>query len=172
MGGCYARDTLGVENPRVGLLNIGSEDAKGNELVRRTHDLFRASALDFVGNVEGQEIFTGVADVIVCEGFVGNVVLKVAEGAGDFLLGLFAKELGARSPDLAREVVPRVARRLDYTERGGALLLGVEGIVLIGHGRSDGKAIASAVREAAQCVRVGVNRDIVSGLRGIAGRVA
>ncbi|MGH7150875.1 MAG: phosphate acyltransferase PlsX [Planctomycetota bacterium] len=172
MGTCYARDVLGVERPRVALLSIGSEDEKGTELVRKTHERFRASNLEFVGNIEGQDVLSGMAEVIVCEGFVGNVVLKTAEGAAEFLVGLFAKELAARAPEVAREVVPAVAKRLDYTERGGALLLGIEGIVVIGHGRSDGKAIASAIREAARFVEADVNRHILGGLEAHKGAAA
>ncbi|HET6203869.1 MAG TPA: phosphate acyltransferase PlsX [Planctomycetota bacterium] len=172
MASCYARDVLGIDRPRVALLSIGSEDEKGTELVRRTHESFRASPLEFVGNIEGQDLLGGAADVIVCEGFVGNVVLKTAEGAVEYLAGIFAKELGSRSPEIAREILPAIAKRLDYAEHGGALLLGIEGVVVIGHGRSDAKAIASAIRGAARFVQADVNHHIVAGLRALKGAVA
>jgi glycerol-3-phosphate acyltransferase PlsX len=174
MGDCFARATLGIARPRIGLLNIGSEDKKGNPLVRETHELYRRSDLNFIGNLEGQDVFGGVADVIVCEGFVGNVVLKVSEGLAEYLMGSVLRSLGspesihdageAQMYQRAVNAVRTVASRIDYAEYGGALLLGVEGLVVIGHGRSDAKAIASAIRTGKRFAESDVNRAITEGL--------
>ena len=150
MGGVYARIALGIERPRVGLLSIGEEATKGNELTREAHRLLRASPLNFVGNVEGREIYSGVADVIVCDGFTGNVVLKTSEGLvdtveallGDELRGTFSSQVGYL---LSRRAFRRFRRRVDYSEYGGAPLLGVAGLAIVGHGRSSAKAVRNAI---------------------------
>ena len=150
MGGVYARVTLGVERPRIGLLSVGEEATKGNELTREAHQLLRAAPLNFIGNVEGREIYSGVADVIVCDGFTGNVVLKTSEGLvetveallGDELQGTFSSQMGYL---LSRRAFRRFRRRVDYSEYGGAPLLGVAGLAIVGHGRSSAKAIRNAI---------------------------
>jgi len=150
MGEAYARLVLGVERPRVGLLSIGEEPSKGNELTREAHRLLRQSPVHFVGNVEGREIYSGVADVIVCDGFTGNIVLKTSEGLvetvesllGDELQGTFSSQVGYL---LARRAFRRFRRRVDYSEYGGALLLGVAGLSIVCHGRSSAKAVRNAI---------------------------
>jgi glycerol-3-phosphate acyltransferase PlsX len=178
MGNCFAKASLGISRPRIALLNIGSEDKKGNPLVKETHELYRRSDLNFIGNLEGQDVFGGVADVIVCEGFVGNVVLKVSEGLSEYLMGSVLRSLGspetihdegaAQMYQRAVHAVRTVAARIDYAEYGGALLLGVEGLVVIGHGRSDAKAIASAIRTARRFAEANVNQAITDGLAKMA----
>lgn len=171
MGTVYARKILGNPNPRVGLLSIGEEETKGNEL---TKEAFRAledvAGVDFVGNVEGLDVFNGKADVVVCDGFTGNVALKIVESTAETMLTLFKEELsrglvGKAGLLLLRGALRRFQRRIDYTEYGGAPLLGVNGVVVIGHGRSTGKAIKNGVRVAGECVK---NRVIESIREGVA----
>jgi glycerol-3-phosphate acyltransferase PlsX len=150
MGSVYARLAHGIEIPRVGLLSIGTEESKGNELTREAHRLLRASSLTFIGNIEGREIYSGAADVIVCDGFTGNVVLKTSEGLveaveallGDELQGTFSSQVGYL---LSRRAFRRFRRRVDYSEYGGAALIGVAGLVIVGHGRSSARAIRNAI---------------------------
>ena len=150
MGSVYARLALGVERPRVGLLSIGEEESKGNELTRDAHQLLKTAALNFIGNVEGREIYSGSADVIVCDGFTGNVVLKTSEGLVDAVEALLGEELqGTFSSQvgylLSRRAFRRFRRRVDYSEFGGAPLLGVAGLAIVGHGRSSAKAVRNAI---------------------------
>ncbi|MFQ3582095.1 MAG: phosphate acyltransferase PlsX [Chloracidobacterium sp.] len=153
MGATYAERILGVARPQVGLLSIGEESVKGNELTRETHALLRQHAahrpFDFVGNVEGKDVYAGVVDVIVCDGFTGNVVLKVSEGLATTLLTLlqqaFGSAAGARD---ALSGLQQVRARFDYAEYGGAPLLGIRQPVIIGHGRSTPQAICNAIRVA------------------------
>ncbi|HEY6359802.1 MAG TPA: phosphate acyltransferase PlsX [Vicinamibacterales bacterium] len=150
MGSVYARLATGADRPRVGLLSIGEEETKGNELTRDAHRLLKASALNFIGNVEGREIYSGVADVIVCDGFTGNVVLKTSEGLVDTVEALLADELrGTFSSQvgylLSRRAFRRFRRRVDYSEYGGAPLLGVAGLAIVGHGRSSARAVRNAI---------------------------
>ena len=151
MGSCYAHDVLGLATPRVGLLSIGEEATKGNELTQETHGILaQQSHLNFIGNVEGREVYSGVADVIVCDGFTGNVVLKTSEGLvdavetllGDELRGTFSSQVGYL---LSRRAFRRFRRRVDYSEYGGAPLLGVAGLAIVGHGRSSPKAVRNAI---------------------------
>jgi len=150
MGSVYARLAHGVEEPRVGLLSVGEEESKGNELTREAHRLLKTSPVRFIGNVEGREIYSGVADVIVCDGFTGNIVLKTSEGLveaveallGDELQGTFSSQVGYL---LSKRAFRRFRRRVDYSEYGGAALLGVGGLVIAGHGRSSARAIRNAV---------------------------
>jgi len=150
MGSVYARVAYGTERPRVGLLSIGEEETKGNDLTRDAHRLLKAAPINFIGNVEGREIYSGSADVIVCDGFTGNVVLKTSEGLvetvetllGDELRGTFSSQVGYL---LSRRAFRRFRRRVDYSEYGGAPLLGVAGLAIIGHGRSSAKAIRNAI---------------------------
>ncbi|MBL8800792.1 MAG: phosphate acyltransferase PlsX [Planctomycetes bacterium] len=167
MGAVYARGALGVEAPRVGLLNIGSEPTKGTDLLKEAHQLLAAQAerLHFVGNVEGNDIFHSAADVVVTDGFTGNVVLKLLEGFSGFMLHLLLKELKAHNVEWTQDALGKVRRQIDYAEYGGALLLGVNGIVVKGHGRSDANAVANALHVAARALDANVNQHIVSGLR-------
>ena len=174
MGAAYQRDCLGVERPRVGLLNIGEEPGKGTELLQETHALLCGGPVDFVGNVEGGGLFHQACDVLVTDGFTGNVVLKLMESMAGFMFDLLLGSLaGGQSSDrnaaLAREDVARIQRKIDYSEYGGALLLGVAGIVVIGHGRSDARAVANALHQAAGALDADVNDDIVRAVRGTVG---
>ncbi len=158
MGSIYAEQVLGIPNPRVGLVSNGEEEIKGNALVKRTHALLLQNLqghapFHFIGNVEGRDIFRGNVDVAVCDGFVGNVVLKTGEGVAEMMLQMLREELNSKmwmKPLVAplRPSLRRVRTRIDYAERGGAPLLGVNGICIIGHGRSDHYAVANACRAA------------------------
>jgi glycerol-3-phosphate acyltransferase PlsX len=150
MGSVYARVALGISRPRIGLLSIGEEESKGNELTREAHRLLKGAPVNFIGNVEGREIYSGVADVIVCDGFTGNIVLKTSEGLveaveallGDELQGTFSSQVGYL---LSRRAFRRFRKRVDYSEYGGAPLLGVAGLTIVCHGRSSPKAIRNAI---------------------------
>lgn len=156
LGRVYAQDVMGRENPRVALLNIGEEPEKGDELSIEAHGLLAADeSLNFVGNVEGRDIIRGVCDVVVCDGFVGNVVLKFYESVSHFIIGLLQKELAEAGDDVD---LHEVFRFLDYTEYGGAPLLGVGGVSIICHGESPPRAIQNALAVAAQAVRTGLVR--------------
>ena len=183
MASLYASRIHGVENPSVGLLNIGEEGAKGNRLAKQTHDLFASSGLNFQGNVEAGELFRGRCDVAVCDGFTGNIVLKMAEGLAERLFRIFkegAEEVisaaarisgsadGALSPELEKLVQSSLAdlgSKIDYAESGGAPLLGVDGTVIISRGRSGAKAISNAIRTANKMAEVDINGLIVQNLR-------
>jgi len=150
MGSVYARVAFGIESPRVGLLSIGEEETKGNELTREAHQLLKASPLSFIGNVEARDVYNGVADVIVCDGFTGNVALKISEGlvevAEDLLREELASTITARVGSLLTlRALRHFRRRVDYSEYGGAPLVGVAGITIVGHGRSTPKAVRNAV---------------------------
>jgi glycerol-3-phosphate acyltransferase PlsX len=169
MGAVYASRCLGTRAPRIGLLNIGEEDSKGTELLKGAHALFSASRTNFVGNVEGGDLFQNVADVVVTDGFTGNVVLKLLEGFSGFMLNLVLGELKGHAAEWAPEALTNVKRSIDYAEYGGALLLGVQGTVVIGHGRSDAVAVANAIGLACRAIDAGIDEHIVSGLREDAG---
>jgi glycerol-3-phosphate acyltransferase PlsX len=161
MGTIYSRELLGVPEPRVGLINIGEEEGKGNELVREAFPLLQAAPVRFVGNVEGPDLFNGKVDVAVCDGFTGNVVLKTSEGVVEFLMHLIADEVEKHPllkvpAGLLKPAFKRIRRRTDYGERGGAPLLGVNGVCIIGHGRSNSVAIRNAIRTAGEAVRHGI----------------
>ena len=151
MGNIYAQDLLGVGSPRVGLLNIGEETEKGNELSVETHRLLSETDLNFVGNVEGHGIVAGECDVLVCDGFVGNVILKFYESAAIFLMDLFGREIKAQKVEGLD--LRGVMKNLDYAEYGGAPLVGVNGVSIITHGAATPKAMASALGVAAQAVK-------------------
>lgn len=173
LGTAYARLVLGIERPRVGLLANGEEAGKGTPLVRAAHERLAATPVHFVGNLDGSELFTGAADVIVCDGFTGNVVLKTSEGLVEAIDGLMADEM-ARSVTaqvgavLTRGALRRFRARLDYSEYGGAPLLGVRGVCVIGHGRSSARAIATGVRLAARFARERLVARLEDGLLGAA----
>ncbi len=153
MGNEYAKHLYGKPNPRIGLLSIGEEDTKGNEVTKEAFRLLKASPLNFIGNIEGRDFYSGNADVVVCDGFIGNVALKISEGVAETIKKLLLKEISASW--LGRLAYPLIAapllslkRKIDYAEFGGAPLLGVNGITMICHGRSSAKAIKNAVKRA------------------------
>jgi glycerol-3-phosphate acyltransferase PlsX len=155
MGAVYARVGLGIGEPRIALLSIGEEETKGNELTRDAHQLLKASALAFVGNVEARGIFSGDADVVVCDGFTGNVALKLSEGLVEMVEDLLSEELQSTFSSqvgylLSRRAFRRFRKRVDYSEFGGAPLLGVAGLCIVGHGRSSVKAVRNAVAMASR----------------------
>jgi len=163
LGSVYARDVLGRQSPGVGLLNVGEEDEKGNAAVKEAHQLLKTvTGIHYLGNVEGRDILAGKAkagriDVVVCDGFVGNAILKFYESAGR----MFAGMLKTAAPDvIGRPEIRQLFRLLDYSEYGGAPLLGVKGVAIICHGASPARAIMSAVRVAAQMVQSNLNQDI------------
>ena len=159
MGSIYDEKILGISNPRVGLLNIGSEEGKGNELTQKAYALLKVAPVNFIGNVEGRDVPYGRADVVVCDGFVGNVLLKTAEGLAGVLFQLIKekitsniiRKLGALA---VKPGLKEIAQMMDYAEYGGAPLLGVNGISIICHGSSKTKAILNAIRVAQECVQV------------------
>jgi glycerol-3-phosphate acyltransferase PlsX len=155
MGGVFARIAFGIERPRVGLLSVGEEASKGNDLTREAHRLLKVAPINFIGNVEGREIYSGVADVIVCDGFTGNVVLKTSEGLVEAIEALLRDELGGTFSSqlghlLSRRALRRFRRRVDYSEYGGAPLLGLAGLAIVGHGRSSAKAVRNAIAMASR----------------------
>lgn len=169
MGAVYARDVLGIEHPKIGLINIGSEEGKGNDLYRETHSLLAHSPLQdrYVGNVEGRGLYQGEADVLVCEGFVGNVVLKVSEGMAEFLLKAVSQEILSQltqEQQIAARAFHSVGKRYQHNEEGGAPLLGIDGICIIGHGSSNARSIANALRVATQFKDRQINSQIVAEL--------
>lgn len=169
MGSIYAREMLGTQNPSIGLMNIGSEDGKGNELVRETHALLAGSPLKdhYRGNVEGRGLYQGEADVLVCEGFVGNVVLKVSEGMAEMMLRKVAQELLEKlshERSTAHQAFQDIGRKYSYHESGGAPLLGVDGICIICHGSSNGRSIFNALRVAKTFQDRRINPQIVEQL--------
>jgi glycerol-3-phosphate acyltransferase PlsX len=165
MGEVYARYAMGIPNPTVGLLSNGEEDSKGNELTRETHALLRDTSLNYSGYVEGRDIFKGTVDVVVCDGFVGNVVLKLSEGlsdaAGKMLKGEILKSWVAKLGYLfVRGAFNRFKKTVDYAEYGGAPLLGINGVGMICHGGSNVKAIKNAVRFAHDYAKGGVTEHV------------
>lgn len=155
LGAAYARVALGCESPRVGLLSVGEEESKGNELTREAHQLLKSAPIRFVGNVEGRDVYGGEADVIVCDGFTGNVTLKISEGLVETIEGLLHDELSSTFGTrvgylLSRQAYRRFRKRVDYSEYGGAPLLGLNGLCIVGHGRSSAKAVRNAVAMAAR----------------------
>jgi glycerol-3-phosphate acyltransferase PlsX len=165
MGAVYAEVLLGLAAPRVGLLSIGEEEGKGNELTREAYRLLKAAPVQFVGNVEGRDLFSGNADVIVCDGFTGNVALKVSEGLVDTVEALLGAELSSTFSSqmgylLSRRAFRRFRKRVDYSEYGGAPLLGVAGLALVCHGRSSVKAVRNAVVAASRFAADGMVRQV------------
>jgi len=165
MGHAYAQEVLGVKHPRIGLLSIGEEEGKGSDLTREVFQVLQETGLEFVGNVEGGDVFSGRADVVVCDGFVGNAVLKSAEALADLATRMLAKEVRASwrtrlGYALARPAIDRFRMGTDYAEYGAAPLLGLAGGCFIAHGRSNPRAIQSAVRRAVEFVQAGVHLKI------------
>lgn len=174
MGGVYAEKVLSIKSPRIGLLSVGEEKSKGNELIRSAHEELAAMPINFIGNVEGRDLFIGTADVIVTDGFAGNVALKTAEGLGEYLKKLVQDELRARPLAcipiaLLKPFLDSIKKKLDYSEYGGAPLLGLNGVCIIGHGRSKARAVASAVKAAKEAVDGGVVTAIQSALEQTSG---
>jgi glycerol-3-phosphate acyltransferase PlsX len=170
MGSIYARLVLRIEKPRVGLLNIGEEAEKGSELYYEAHQLLKRSPIHFAGNIEGREVILGTADVVVCDGFVGNVLLKFAESVIPSISTMIKDEiavhpLSALAGLLLKPAFRRLKRRLDYAEVGGAPLLGVAGACIIAHGRSNSRAIKNAIKVAARCAEARVADSIRDELR-------
>ena len=172
MGATYARDVLGVSNPKIGLLSIGTEKNKGNKLTNRVYELLSQTNLPFLGNVEGHHLLTErPVDVVVCDGFIGNVFLKTLEGGISAVskmikTGVKADLRGKLGGLLLKPAFSRLSSKLDYSQFGGASLLGVDGSVVIAHGRSDARAIESAVDVAYRAVKVKLNQTIAKGITG------
>jgi len=165
LGVTYAKDVLGIPSPRVALLNIGEEPGKGNQLAKEAFDLLTASDVDFAGNLEGKDLGRGLAEVIVTDGFTGNVAIKVAEGVAENLVSSLRTAILSRwryrlAAAVLRPAFRAIARRLDYSEYGGAPLLGVQGTVIIAHGRSDERAIGNAILAAARAAQAGVREGV------------
>lgn len=169
MGDIYSRVIFHTRNPRVGLLSIGEEEHKGNDLTRSATPLLKSLPLNFIGNVEGRDLFTGNADVIVCDGFIGNVALKVSEGIVDVIKSMLQESLKATVTRqigymLSKSAFQEFKKRVDYSEFGGAPLLGVKGVCIICHGRSNANAIKNAIRVAVEFAGGSINKRIEEGL--------
>ncbi len=165
MGDIYSRAIFGIRRPRIGLLSIGEEDTKGNELTKEAFKALKRAPINFLGNVEGRDIFTGDVDVIVCDGFIGNVVLKLSEGLYEAFASMLKQELQKTltakvGAIFAQSAFRQFRHRLDYSEHGGAPLLGVKGITIVCHGRSNANAIKNAIRVAHEFCRHKVNQVI------------
>jgi glycerol-3-phosphate acyltransferase PlsX len=165
MGEIYYRAIFGTRRPRVALLSIGEEELKGNELTRETHNRLKQLPINFVGNVEGRHVFSGEADVIICDGFIGNVALKITEGVVEHMIGMLKEALNSTLSAQVGSLLSRKAygdfkKKLDYSEYGGAPLLGVKGVSIIGHGRSNANAIKNAIRVAVGLSRAKLNEKI------------
>lgn len=175
MGQIYAQKTLAIPNPKIALLSNGEEEGKGNQLIHEASELIKASRLNFIGNIEPKDMVRGEADVVVSDGFVGNIAIKTLEAMGSALANLIRREI-RRDPIsaigglLAQRAFRRVAQQVDPFEIGGAPLLGVNGVVIIGHGRSNGKAIKNAIRQARLAVSGQVIQSIREGLQNVSGQ--
>lgn len=165
MGDVYYRAIWGVKKPRIALLSIGEEEVKGNELTREAAALIKQTPLNFVGNVEGRDLFRGSVDVIVCDGFIGNIALKLSEGLAEHISGMLKKAIKSSLSSqigyaLSKKAFDALRRKTDYSEYGGAPLLGIRGITIIGHGRSNANAVKNAMRVAFELCRSRVNEKI------------
>jgi len=170
MADAYSRYILNKPNPKVGLLNIGEEESKGTEVIKETRNLFEKSNLNFIGNVEGKDLFSGRSDIVICDGFVGNVALKVTESVVETMQFFLKKHLlsnavGKLGVLLLKPSLSRFKKELDHSEYGGAPLLGVNGVAIIGHGRSNAKAIKNAIRVAKEEVERKVNEKIMEAIK-------
>jgi glycerol-3-phosphate acyltransferase PlsX len=169
MGSIYTKEMFQIENPKVGLLSIGEEESKGDELVKETHKLLKQSKLNFIGNVEGRDILSGKADVVVCDGFIGNVILKFGESIPNFLKNRI-KQIAEKSilfkliGLVIRNTLRNALKSMDYEEYGGVPVLGVNGVVIIGHGKSTPKAIKNMILKAEEMVRKNINKRIQEAL--------
>jgi glycerol-3-phosphate acyltransferase PlsX len=165
MGSIYASQSFGLEHPRIGLLNIGEESSKGTDIIQQTYKLLKDSQLNFIGNVEGKDILQGTADVVVCDAFVGNIVLKFAEsvlGILKFKFKQFAKKniLNLFMMAVFTPIIKKIFKDFDYQEHGGVPLLGVNGVVIIGHGKSSPKAIQNMIYQAVSNIKKDINTKI------------
>jgi glycerol-3-phosphate acyltransferase PlsX len=172
MGSIYARDVLGIENPRIGLMNIGSEEGKGNDLYRETHRVLSESKLKqrYIGNVEGRGLYQGEADVLVCEGFVGNVVLKVSEGMAEVMMRSVSAEVLSQlssERETAGKAFHEIGRRYQYSETGGAPLLGIDGVCTICHGSSNALTITNALKGTKIFQDKNINAQIIAELEEV-----
>ena len=172
MGSVYAKGVMGTDKPRIGLINIGAEAEKGNALVKETYPLMEKAPYNFVGNVEARDLLADVADVLVCDGFCGNLVLKFMEGVAGTIMGIIKKELMADTRSkigaaIAKPGFRRVKAAMDYTEVGGAPLLGVQGAVVKAHGSSNGHALSCAIGQCVRMIEAKVPQTIETGLAGI-----
>ncbi|MCX5668901.1 MAG: phosphate acyltransferase PlsX [Candidatus Omnitrophica bacterium] len=170
MADAYCKNILNKPNPSVGLLNIGEEEKKGTEFIQEAYGLLEKSKLNFIGNVEGKDLFTGKCDIIICDGFVGNVALKVSESAAEAMQTFLKRHLlsniwGKIGLIFMIPSLKRFKKEIDYAEYGGVLLLGVNGVVIIGHGRSSIKAIKNAIRVAKEEIELQVNSKILEALK-------
>jgi glycerol-3-phosphate acyltransferase PlsX len=175
MGKVYTSAIFRTPNPRVGLMSMGEEETKGNELTKEVHEVLKESTLNFIGNVEGHDLFTGKVDVIVMDGFTGNVVLKASETLAESMMHLIREELERTTlrrlgAGLSRGAFRAVKQRIDPSEYGGAPLLGLQGCCVIGHGRSNVRAIQQGIRAAAEFHASGINQRIEAELRALVGR--
>jgi len=173
MGTTFSKNVLNIESPRVGVLNIGEEAGKGNELAQATYKLLEDNQdkINFIGNIEGKELFSGLCDVVVCDGFVGNVALKITEGTAGMMFRMLKKEFKANplakiAGLIASPFMKNIYKKINHEEFGGALLLGVKGITVISHGSSKAYAIKNAVRVARDAVETGVNQKIAEFYEG------
>jgi phosphate acyltransferase len=165
MGHLFSKKIVGIANPRVGLLSVGEEESKGNELTKEVYQILKRTHLNFIGNVEGRDIYNGRADVIVCDGFTGNVALKTSEGLIEAVLKLLKDELSSNLQAklgalLSQQSFKRLKKRLDYSEHGGAPLIGLRGVSIICHGRSSSNAIKNAIRVAKEYAENQVNAKL------------
>lgn len=169
MADAFSQYILGKSNPTVGLLNVGEEESKGTEFIKEAHTLLSESKLNFTGNIEGRDVYAGKVDIILCDGFVGNVILKISESVADTIWQSLKQEIKANfiatiGAVLSSPAFNELKRKMDYSERGGAPLLGVDGRCVISHGSSSPKAIKNAIRVAAEFVKQDVNKHIVEEL--------
>jgi glycerol-3-phosphate acyltransferase PlsX len=173
MGHLFCKIIIGVSSPRVGLMSVGEEESKGNTLTKEVHKTLKETGLNFIGNVEGRDVYNGRADVIVCDGFTGNVALKTSEGLIEAVVKLLKDELSSNLQAkvgalLSQQSFKRLKKRLDYSEYGGAPLLGLRGVTIICHGRSSSNAIKNAIRVAKEFVENQVNAKLESELNQLA----
>ncbi len=160
LGHIFCSSFLGIKSPKIAVLSIGEEEGKGNKIVKSVYKIFQESPLNFIGNIEGNEIFSGDADVVVCDGFVGNISLKICEGLADFIMEWI-------SEDVSERVLEKIKRKLDYEEYGGGIVLGINGIGIICHGRSTSKAIKNAIITAKDLLKKQVLKDMKMELKNI-----
>ncbi|MFH0925091.1 MAG: phosphate acyltransferase PlsX [bacterium] len=172
MGSIYSKYIFKVESPSIGLLNIGEEEGKGSDLIKEAFRTLKEAPINFIGNVEGGDVYRGKVDVVVCDGFVGNIVLKISESVAEMVEVLLKEEFEKRFFSkvgylLARPSFKAFKRKVDYSEYGGAPLLGINGVVIISHGRSDAKAIKNAIKVASEFVKNNVNKHICESINAL-----
>ncbi len=171
MGNAYFKTMFNAPSPKIALLSIGEEDTKGNELTKEAFKLLKGTGLNFIGNIDGKDIFSGSADIIVCDGFIGNIVLKVSEGLAETILKMLKMEIanvvtGRLGYLMIKPAIRGFKKRTDYSEYGGAPLLGINGISIISHGRSSARAIKNAIRVAGEMAKAKVHEIIANDLKG------